>query len=278
MTLHLALLVVAAAAPSSQQIKTTVSGSIEASLGRHVSARDASMLGAQIARLIRWKGDMVRNVHPGDDLVVVYEPGEPQPELLALAYKGADIDLQAYRFAGRDNIGRFYDEDGALVEPHVLHSPLPLAVQITETVQQGRGKRKHQGVDFKAPEGTPIVAPFGAQVTRVNWSRRVNGNCVELRYSNGKYGRFLHLSHIDKNIRSGAWLKEGQSIGLVGSTGRSSAPHLHYEIRDRGDNVVDPLKLHGTSIARLAESDKAAFTVLRAQLDRDMGSTIASVR
>ncbi len=245
-------------------VHTQVKGSIEASLATQVG-NDAPALGAQVARLLRFRGDINKNVHPGDLLSLMFEHA-PEPELLALAYHGSEITLFAYRFRGADGIDRYYDDQGTLIEPRILHSPVLGYVQITELVQKGRGKRKHNGLDFKAPVGTPVVMPFDGVVARVNWSTRVNGKCVEVVYKNGHVGRFLHLDRVDKGVIAGAHLAAGAAVGAVGNSGRSLAPHLHYEIRSQPGDVLDPLKIHGTEKATVPAGDRAAFDAARAQL------------
>ena len=266
----------AVAAPLSS-LHTTVQGSIEASLSG-MTAHQASALGAQIARLLRWRGDVVRNVHPGDDLRIVYELAEA-PELVALVFDGAEIDLAAYRFADADGVERFWDEDGRLIEPVLSNAPVASYVQITETVQRGRGKRQHAGIDFKADVGTSVRLPFAGTVTRRNWSRRVNGNCVEVALADGRRLLFLHLDRVDPTVRPGASLAANALIGAVGNTGISNAPHLHYEIRAPDGSPLDPLRIHGTSTAALAPARLPAFAAHRDTLERFLAdSTTAATR
>ncbi len=249
------------------QLDVDVRGSIEASLAGPAGA-DGSALAAQVARLLRWRGDVVKNVHPGDRMHVLYESTPQGPELLAVEYKGSELSLRAYRYTDRDGIARYYDHEGGLIEPAIKRSPVAAYVQITETPQHGRGKRRHQGLDLKAPEGTPITMPFAGRVLRTNWSRRVNGNCIEVQFDSGKLGRFLHLSSIGRGVEPGARLEAGEALGTVGNTGRSSAPHLHYEVREADGTVLDPLRIHGTTTAAVPEESLAAFHTVRELFDR----------
>lgn len=263
----LTLLVLASAAPTT--INVPISGSIEGSLAHVIAAKPASELAAQVTRLLRWKGDVARNVHRGDEMRLMYEPGETQTELVALRYRGQQLNLTAYRYEDETGVPRFYDETGTLVEHVFKNGPVTRYTQITELPNVGRGQRKHAGVDFKAPVGTPVRLPFAGKVTRTNW-KRVNGNCVEVEIAGGKLVRFLHLNSLDKHVKRGTALAAGAAIGTVGNTGHSSAPHLHYEIRDSKNNVQDPMKLHGMLVAKLAVQRLGGFAEARAAYEKRM--------
>jgi murein DD-endopeptidase len=259
--MHAALFSLLVVSSPALQAHVKVEGSIEGSLAKALG-KDASALGAQVARLLRWRGDIVKDVLRGDDLWILYEQADG-PELVAMSYQGTNLSVAGYRHPDASGIPRFYDQDGVLIEPGLAHSPVLTYAQITETVQQGRGKRKHHGLDLKAAIGTKIIAPFAGKVARVNWSRRVNGNCVELVYDHDRVARFLHLSKVADTIKPGAVLAAGDEIGEVGSTGHSSAPHLHYEIRDQGGKVLDPLAIHGTTKVSLTEAERGSFVAAR---------------
>lgn len=263
--LVLAAAVTGAAAPNA--VSVTVQGSIEASLQRAIGD-DGAAVAAQVARLLRWRGDVVRNVHRGDVVTLLYESAEQQPELVALSYRGLEIDLHAYRFTDDDGVPRYYDGNGKLVEPKLRNSPVPAYVQITELVQSGRGKRRHHGIDLKAPVGTPVVMPFSGVVTRVNWSTRINGNCVEVDLGGGRLARFLHLDRVAAGVRPGARLAPGSAVGTVGNTGRSSAAHLHYEIRAADGRPLKPDELHGLATVHIDRGQLAQFDRVRFAFDR----------
>ncbi len=257
----LALLALLLAAPP-LTAAASVEGSLEATLVRSTGDHGKA-LAAQVARLLAWRGDVVRNVHRGDELRLAWRPAAV-PELLALHYRGAEITVTAYLYTGDEGIGRFYDDGGTLVEPVLAHSPVPAYVQITEVVQNGSGKRRHSGLDLKAALGAAVLLPFAGRVTRTNWSMRQNGNCVEVRYHRGEIARFLHLDEIDAGVAPGVQLAQGVRIGAVGSTGRSIAPHLHYELRSVAGDVLDPLAVHGRGEGKLSAAHQSAFAALSA--------------
>lgn len=107
-----------------------------------------------------------------------------------------------------------------------------------------RDGRDHEGIDFAAPAGTPVRAARAGSVT---WAggRGTAGNAVIIEHSDGWSSRYYHLSTVA--VRRGESVKAGAAIGEVGSTGRSTGPHLHFEIR-RGGTPVDPAPYVGAAV------------------------------
>ena len=106
----------------------------------------------------------------------------------------------------------------------------------------GQAVRNHEGVDIAAPRGTSVFAAAEGSVLRTGFDAEGYGRFVEIRHPNGMSTLYGHLSRLD--VASGDRLLKGQRIGLVGSTGRSTGPHLHFEVR-RGDRQVNPVKVMG---------------------------------
>jgi murein DD-endopeptidase MepM/ murein hydrolase activator NlpD len=102
-----------------------------------------------------------------------------------------------------------------------------------------RHHRQHIGVDFAAAMGTPVSAVAEAQVAFMGW-RGAYGNLVVLDHGGNYYTYYAHLSQFAENLAVGLKLLRGEELGLVGSTGRSTGPHLHFEIRQHGA-YIDPL-------------------------------------
>ena len=130
-------------------------------------------------------------------------------------------------------------------------------------------------MDFKAPVGTPVTAPFDGTVTRANWNRKYNGNCLELKSARGTTARFLHLSGLADGVVTGARVRTGQKIALSGNTGRSSGPHLHYEMSSSSGKRLDPLKFHEVRYTELGAADQSGFTARKSELLSWMDQGIA---
>lgn len=110
--------------------------------------------------------------------------------------------------------------------------------------------RMHKGVDIAAPRGTSVYAAAEGEVVRRGYDAAGYGNFVELRHPNGMTTLYGHMSRVD--LATGDKVYAGSRVGLVGSTGRSTGPHLHFEVR-RDGRQVDPTRVMGQSFRILAE-------------------------
>lgn len=233
--------------------------SLEAAAVAELGAKAGAQLSQQATRILRWWLKRVpRDIHRGDRATMVYEIADGDqkwPELHALWYERASgrTPKVAVRWAppappsgplgAVEPVSRWYNADGTELEKRLRPSPLRDYEQISAFLGDGRG---HRGMDFKAAEGTPVYATFSGKVVRKNWSTRRNGLCLAVRKSHSSVeALYLHLSAIAPGIRVGKRVQEGTRLGDVGNTGRSTAPHLHYQLQ-RGRRVIDPLRFHRT--------------------------------
>jgi Membrane proteins related to metalloendopeptidases len=113
------------------------------------------------------------------------------------------------------------------------------------------GRRAHKGVDLAAPMGTPVYAPADGKVSRASWFSSY-GLYISVEHGGEMQTRYGHLSRL--NVAEGQVVRKGDIIGYVGSTGRSTGPHLHYEVRVDG-TAVNPIPYMQTSIASSSEGD-----------------------
>ena len=238
-------------------IRARVVHSLETTFVRATDRRLGPALAQVSKRIIVWWLNPRRDLQRGDTIEVVYEPragAEPIVKALWLRSQkhGKRFAAVRYRPAGA-RFYRYYSASGREVERRLKRSPVAQYEQITSLLGDGRG---HRGIDFKAPIGTPVLAPFTGVVRRRNWSTRRNGRCLELTDSlTGRRAVFLHLHRIYRRIRPGVRVRAGQKIATLGNSGRSSAPHLHYELRRRNGTILNPLRVHGTWRAKLAPSE-----------------------
>jgi murein DD-endopeptidase MepM/ murein hydrolase activator NlpD len=126
----------------------------------------------------------------------------------------------------------------------------------------------HQGTDFAAPSGTPIYAA-GNGVVDVAGRNGGYGKYVRLRHGSTYQTAYAHMKGFAKGIAKGARVKQGQIIGYVGTTGRSTGPHLHYEVHVNGKQV-NPLKVTLPRGEKLKASEMADFAARRGEVERQL--------
>jgi murein DD-endopeptidase MepM/ murein hydrolase activator NlpD len=215
------------------------------------------------------------DVRAGDTLVMIYDQkyrlGQPfsMPEL-----KAAMIELRGknhYVYLNDDE--RYYDEKGNEVEGFLLARPVRGA-RISSRFSKRRFHpilkkwKAHLGVDYAARRGTPVVAAGSGKVI---YAARMGsyGKLIKIRHEDGYETRYAHLKSFRKGIRRGKRVKKGQTIGYVGSTGRSTGPHLHFELRKRG-RAINPLKVVQVTTKKLKGKQRKAFLKLKKNYDESI--------
>ncbi len=229
------------------------------------------------ARLFAWDLDLRRDLHRGDTIELLYEqPESGEPVVLAAALTSEPDTAQEQRFAAYryqapgDRYPSYWAADGTEVPRRLIDGPLPDYEQISSLLKD---RPTHEGMDFKTPIGSPIVVPRAGKVTKSNWNHAANGNCIEVRYNDGVVAKFLHLN--ENLVAVGETLTAGQVIGKTGNTGRSTGPHLHYQL-ERGGQVVDPVSYHGTLRRTLQADARPQFDALVAQLEDQLRGRLAA--
>lgn len=238
------------------RVKVSVESSLEAAMVGALGKELGTPLSQVTNRVLIWLLD-TRDLRKGDEIEVVYETRDLEEPLAHAVWLRADklgrtVGVVRYQPAG-SSYARYYLEDGQELELRLEDAPLESYEQVTSLLNDGR---RHKGVDFKTPVGTAVHATFDGVVVQRNWGR-ANGNCLELADSkSGRHAKFLHLEQIAAGIGVGTRVKKGQEIAKSGNTGRSFAPHLHYQM-EQGTRILDPFKVHKTYRAKLP-GDEAA--------------------
>ena len=141
--------------------------------------------------------------------------------------------------------------------------------------------RMHRGTDFAASIGTPILAAGDGTIARAG-PYSSYGNYIRIRHGNGYETAYAHLSRFARGVRAGVAVRQGQVIGYVGNTGRSTGPHLHYEVLRRGQQV-NPMNLQVANGRNLSGRDRELFEIERNRIDtlrqvrRDSGAVVEVV-
>ena len=244
-------------------LSVRIDGPLEAALVAGAGSDTGPALTQVVKRVMVWWLAVPGDLRKGDVLEVVYEPQPGQEPLVsALRFQSAKFGrtFEAYRFkpAGAQ-FARFYGPDGSDLELRLEPSPLDSWEQITSLLKDGR---RHKGVDFKTPVGTPVKATFDGTITRKNWFFRGNGNSLEVTQTAAPHMKaiFLHLSELPRTLTVGTKVKAGEVIAHSGNSGHSFAPHLHYQLMSASDRVLDPFDVHATKKVNLAATEKPALT------------------
>lgn len=237
----------------------------------YMSAREHGVpehIVAGVMRVHSYAVDFQRQIHPGDQFEAYF--GKPftgkktkRPVLLfsQLTLRGKKTKGY-YRFTTPDDgITAYYDKNGRSATKSLMMTPISGA-RISSRYGMRRHpilgySKMHAGIDFAAPYGTPIKAA-GSGVVEV--ARRVGayGKYIRLKHRSSYKTAYAHLSRYARGIKPGVKVRQGQIIGYVGSTGRSTGPHLHYEVH-RGKRKINPLRVRMTEGRRLKGKMLAKF-------------------
>ncbi len=234
----------------------------------------------EFARIYGFQVDFQRDIRKRDKFQIMYEAYVDENEKLVetgnilfanLILSGEDNSL--FYFDEENNAGH-YDKNGKSVEKALMKTPINGA-----RLSSPFGMRKHpidgfnkmhKGTDFAAPTGTPIMASGSGVVKKAGWCGG-GGNCVVIKHNSTYQTIYAHMSKFANGIRSGVRVKQGQTIGYVGSTGKSTGPHLHYEVLINEKRVnSQTLKLPSGKILKgenrkLFETKKIKLNVLKSE-------------
>ena len=213
-----------------------------------------------------------RDIQKGDSLVMIYEQKYRLNEPFSMPMlKVAMIEMghkRHYIYLNEDE--RYYDEKGHEVEGFLLARPVHGA-RISSYFTKRRFHpilkkwKAHLGIDYAARRGTPVVA---AGSGRIVYAAKLGsyGNLIKIRHSDGYETRYAHLKSFRRGIARGKYVKKGQTIAYVGSTGRSTGPHLHFELRKRG-TAINPLRVVQVTTKKLKGKERKAFLTLKSDYD-----------
>ena len=233
------------------------------------------------ARIYGFQVDFQRDIRKNDYFQIIYEVFEDENNKIHetgniifanLKLRGENNPL--YYFNQKDNEGH-YDNNGKSAEKALMKTPINGA-----RLSSAFGMRKHpidgynkmhRGTDFAAPKGTPIMASGHGVVVKARWCGG-GGYCVKIKHNSTYSTVYAHMSKFAKGIKKNVRVKQGQIIGYVGSTGKSTGPHLHYEVIENGKKInSQTLKLPSGKILKgknrkLFEMEKIKTDVIKSKL------------
>ncbi len=255
-------------------------GSIDSSL--YQASLDAGLPHGTLMELIRvfsFDVDFQRDIHKGDGFRALYDlhfdgdgeivkTGEVRFASLILGGK----ERRFYRYTTEEGETDYFDPEGKSVRRTLMRTPIDGA-----RLSSGFGMRKHpilgysrmhKGTDFAAPTGTPIYAAGNGKIV-VAGRNGGYGNYIRIRHNSRYQTAYAHLHGFARGIGKGTRVEQGQIIGYVGSTGRSTGPHLHYEVLVDGAQV-NPRTIDLPTGTVLAGADLEKFQMHRARIEQEM--------
>ncbi len=232
------------------------------------------------ARIYGFQVDFQRDIRKQDKFQIMYEIFLNEKneivetgEILFANLKLSGQDNSLYYFDNEESEGH-YDKNGKSVKKALMKTPINGA-----RLSSPFGMRKHpidgfnkmhKGTDFAAPMGTPIMASGDGVIKKAGWCGG-GGNCVKIKHNSTYQTVYAHMSKFARGIKPGVRVKQGQTIGYVGSTGKSTGPHLHYEVIVNGKKVnSQKLKLPSGKVLKgkerkLFETNKIKLDVLKSE-------------
>ena len=234
----------------------------------------------EFARIYGFQVDFQRDIRKKDSFQIMYEIFKDENgkniengNILFANLKLSGENNSLYFFDKKGSEGH-YDKNGKSVKKALMKTPINGA-----RLSSPFGMRKHpidgfnkmhRGTDFAAPMGTPIMASGDGVIKKAGWCGG-GGNCVVIKHNSTYQTVYAHMSKFAKGIRNGVRVRQGQTIGYVGSTGKSTGPHLHYEVIVNGKKInSQKLKLPSGKILKgddrkLFETNKIKLDVLKSE-------------
>lgn len=247
-------------------------GTIETSLWESMLENGINpMLAIELSEIFAWSIDFF-GIQKGDRYKVIYQESYVDSQSIGISkISGAwfyhnQVEFWAIPFI-QDGERSFFDEKGNSLEKAFLKAPLRYS-RISSGFSSSRYhpvlkiRRPHHGVDYAAPTGTPVLTVGDGRVTAVGYQKNGGGNYVKIKHNSVYSTTYMHLSRFGKGIRQGVYVKQGDVIGYVGSTGLATGPHLDFRFYRNG-SAVNPLRVEAPPVEPVEEKNMAAFSVVR---------------
>jgi len=237
----------------------------------------------EFARIYGFEVDFQRDIRKNDTFQILYETfvdedGEwySDGKILYAYLSVQNKAIPLYKYGTEKSFG-YFDINGKSVEKALMKTPIngaklssPFGIRKHPILGYNK---KHLGTDFAAPMMTPVIASGTGRVIKAQWCGG-GGNCIKIRH-NSKYSTvYAHLAKFARGIKVGTKVKQGRTIGYVGSTGLSTGPHLHYEVIV-GGKKVNSQKLNLPPSKILKGKDRENFEIQRIKTDVLLAETIS---
>jgi murein DD-endopeptidase MepM/ murein hydrolase activator NlpD len=230
--------------------KRTYAGTAQIQTSLYGSAARAGIPSQVVGKMIRlysWTVDFQRDIRRDDEIQILYDVYETEDgeavrygDILFANLSTGGRNIPLYRFENSDGQADYYREDGQSIRKTLMRTPIDGA-----RMSSGYGMRRHpisgynrmhRGVDFAAPIGTPIYAAGDGTIVEIG-RKGAYGNYIRIRHNNTLETAYAHMHRFASGMSKGTRVQQGQVIAYVGSTGRSTGPHLHFEVLLSGQQV-----------------------------------------
>ena len=248
-----------------------------------IAAGAPPLLILSLSDIYAWTVDFF-GLQEGDRFRVVYDEKTCEGSVVAVdtvryaLFTSRGQDYPAVMFDQHDGGNIYWNEKGESMRKAFLKAPLHYS-RISSGFSYARRHpvtrrvQPHTGVDYAAPKGTPVVTIGDGVVTSAKYEG-AGGNVVRIRHNSVYSTAYLHLSRYASGIRAGKRVKQGEVIGYVGSTGRSTGPHLDFRVWKNG-SPINPLKMQSPPAEPLKQENMEAFRAVLAQYERQMAGDSA---
>ncbi|MFR9669500.1 MAG: peptidoglycan DD-metalloendopeptidase family protein [Rikenellaceae bacterium] len=259
---------------------------IESSMwGAMMEAKLPYALAANIEDIYQWSVDFFA-IQKGDNFTVIYDEiivddsvSIGVGQIWGAKFEHAGVEHYAIPFDQNDKV-EFWEEDGGSLKKQMLKAPLKYS-RISSTFSYARLHpiykvyRPHTGVDYAAPAGTEVHSVSDGVVIFRGWGSGGAGNMVKIKHPNNITTGYLHLSKFANGLKVGSAVKQGQTIGYVGSTGASTGPHLDYRVW-KGTTPINPLTIPQEPSEPISEQNRAAFEYVKSLIIDELNSQEAT--
>ncbi len=256
----------------------TGSGQITSSLWNAMIDRKLDpMLAFELSEIFAWSIDFF-GLHEGDAFKIIYDEHYTDSAYVGVGkihgawFSHAGTDFYAIPFM-QDSVESYFDEEGNSLRKAFLKAPLRFS-RISSRYSHSRMhpilkiRRPHLGVDYAAPAGTPVYAIGDGEIIKAAYNKS-SGNMVRIKHNSVYSTAYLHLSRYGKGISPGKYVKQGDLIGYVGSTGLSTGPHLDFRFYKNG-YTVDPLKVEAPPVEPVKENKQSEYDSVKADVIRSL--------
>jgi len=261
-------------------IHRTFTGSINTSLWNTMIDNGANpMLAVDLSEIYAWTIDFF-GLQQGDSIRVIYDElfvdsvSVGIGEVESAWFKHMNTEFWAIPFI-QDSVKSFYDEEGNSLRKAFLKAPLRYS-RISSRFSNSRYhpilkiRRPHHGVDYAAPVGTPVHAIGDGVVFSKKYNKGA-GYMLKIKHNSVYSTAYLHLSRYGKGISNGSYVKQGDIIGYVGSTGLSTGPHLDFRFYKNG-SAIDPLKVKAPPVDPVHEENIERYDSVKNVIIKELGS------